>query len=196
EYERGKLAITGADGQTVNANYERWVNRGEPGKDKFRLDQELPTATYAMVRDEGKVFGIYDDKVFQPREDAIASFQDRLIHSIDSLLWYKENGSKIELAGRDKIMGVEFHLIDLTDKNENKTRYYVSARSFRVMMLDYETGGVKYLRKFRDYKYAQGVLVPYITELRVDGKIIEETRVGTVTFGQKLEDGLFAANVG
>ncbi len=193
EVERGKLTTTNAAGQTINANYLRWVQRGEPGKDKFRLDQEQPTATFALVQNDDKVFGIYNESVFQPREDAIATFQDRLLHSIDSLLWYKENGSKIELAGREKILGVDFYLIDLTDSKDRKTRYYVSAKTFRVMMLDYETGGVKHTRKFRDYKYAQGVLVPFHSELMVDDKVIEEIRVGTVTFGQKLDETLFSS---
>jgi hypothetical protein len=193
EVERGKLTSTNAAGQATNANYLRFVQRGEPGKTKFRLDQEQPTATFALVQNDDKVFGIYNDSVFQPRADAIATFQDRLSHSIDSLLWYKESGSKIELAGREKILGVDFHLIDLTDSKGGKTRYYVSAKTFRVMMLDYETGGVKHTRKFRDYKYAQGVLVPFSSELTVGDKVIEEIRVGTVTFGQKLDETLFAS---
>lgn len=193
EFERGKLTSTAADGKVTNANYLRWSSRGEPGKDRFRLDQELPTATYAMVQNQDKVFGIYNDSVFQPREDATVAFRNRIAHSIDSLLWYKENGSKIELAGREKILGVEFHLIDLTDKKDRKTRYYVSAKSFRVMMLEYEDAGVKYMRKFRDYKYAQGVLVPFNSELRSGDKILEEVHVGTVTFGQKLDETLFAS---
>ena len=195
EMERGKIVITGTDGQTTNANYQRWAQRSEtPGKDKIRLDQELPTATYSVVKNEDKVFGIFNESIFQLREDAAATFQDRLVHSIDSLLWYKENGSTIQLAGKDKVLGVEFYLLDLTDKNGQKTRFYVSTKSFRVMQLDYETGGVKHTRKFRDYKYAQGVLVPFYSELRTGDKLIEEIFVGTVTFGQKVDEGLFSAS--
>jgi hypothetical protein len=193
ETERGKLVLHEADGKTTNANYQRWVSRPEAGKVKFRLDQELPTATFAMVQTPEKVFGIYNDQAFQPREDAVVLFQNRLIHSIDALLWYKENGSKISLAGREKVLGVEFYLIDLTDKNDRKTRFFVSVKSFRVMLLEYESVGVKYVRKFRDYKYSQGVLVPFASELKVGDKIIEEQQLGTVTFGQKLDETLFAA---
>src|SRR5262245_8162225 len=43
EMERGKIVTTAADGQVTNANYQRWATRGEtPGKEKIRLDQELP----------------------------------------------------------------------------------------------------------------------------------------------------------
>jgi len=198
EFERGKLISTGDDGQLVNANYQRWAIRdATAGKRKIRLDQELPTASYALVQgDDNKVFGIYNDSVFQPREDATLAFQNRIAHSIEALLWYKENNSKIDLAGKDKILGVDYHLVDLTDTQGRKTRFYISQRSFRVMMLDYESGGVKHTRRFRDYKYAQGVLVPFNSELRLGDKIIEEIHVGTVTFGQKVDDALFVANLG
>jgi hypothetical protein len=194
EMERGKLVMTGADGQITNANYQRWSMRGEAaGKEKVRLDQELPTATYSVVQNNEKIFGIFNDSTFALREDAAVTFQDRIIHSIDALLWYKENGSTIQLAGRDKVLGVDFYLIDLTDKQGRKTRFYISAKSFRIMQLDYETGGVKHTRRFRDYKYAQGVLVPFFSELRAGDKVIEEVYVGTVTFGQKVDDSLFAS---
>jgi hypothetical protein len=59
------------------------------------------------------------------------------------------------------------------------------------MMLEYEEDGVKYRRKFYDYRYAQGTLVPFHTTLTADDKLVEETDVLTVTFGQKVDDELF-----
>ena len=90
-------------------------------------------------------------------------------------------------------MAVEYHLIDVTDKAGRKTRYFVSAKTFRVMMLEYEEDGKNYRRKFYDYNYAQGTLVPYRTVLFEGGKVVEETDVGTVTFGQKVDESLFPA---
>ena len=194
EIEKGKLTFTNETGQLVSANYQRWATRGDAaGKGKVRFEQELPTTSYSMVLNEEKVFGIYNDAVFEPRADATESFQNRNRHSIDALLWYKENGSTIALAGKDKILGVEYYLLDLTDKTGGKTRFYVSVKSFRVMMLDYEVNGVKHTRKFRDYKYAQGVLVPFYSELRAGDKVLEEIQVGTITFAQKVDDALFSA---
>ena len=90
-------------------------------------------------------------------------------------------------------MGVDYYMIDVTDKQQRKTRFYVSTRSWRVMMLTYEEGGVKYRRKFYDYNYAQGTLVPFRTVLWADEKIIEETDIGTITFGQKVDEEMFKA---
>lgn len=190
--ERGKINITDASGRTETANYERWVMRGESlNKEKIRLDQSFPDAKYSLVYTGEKIFGLYNDSVFTPREDASAAFQNQIWHGLEGLLRYKENESKVELAGREKIMGVDFYLLDVTDKQNRKTRYYISQNKFRVMMLEYESAGVKYRRKFYDYNYAQGTLVPYRTVLWANDKQIEETRIGTITFGQKIEDTLF-----
>lgn len=191
--ERGTLKIMNADGKMDTATYERWVLRGEDSsKEKIRLDQQYPTANYALIRSDEQIFGIYNNSVFVPREDAAKAFENRTVRGLDAFLRYKENGSTLELAGREKKLGVEFYLIDVTDKAGRKTRFYVSVKTFRVMMLEYEEDGVKFLRKFYDYNYAQGTLFPYHSVLYADGKVIEEVEVGTVTFGQKVDESLFA----
>jgi hypothetical protein len=193
--ERGKVSVTGADGKTEQANYQKWSVRAENTiKDKIRLDQEFSNARYALIFADQKVFGVFNDSVFTPREDASKAFENQIVRGLEALLRYKENESKIELAGRDKIMGVDFYIIDVTDKQDRKTRFYLSQKTFRVMMLEYEEDGVKYKRKFYNYNYAQGTLVPYRSVLWADGKIVEETDVSTVTFGQKVDDDLFRAS--
>lgn len=192
--ERGKTSVTSADGQTQQASYARWTQRADTlEKEKIRLDQDFPTARYSLVLNEDKIFGIYNDSVFTPRDDASRAFQNQVVHGLDALLRYKENESKLELAGKEKVQGVEYFLIDVTDKAGRKTRFYVSAKTYRVMMLDYEDQGVKFRRKFYDYNYAQGTLVPFRTVLWADDKVVEETEIGTVTFGQKIDENIFSA---
>ncbi|MFN6963778.1 MAG: hypothetical protein ACK4S4_08435 [Pyrinomonadaceae bacterium] len=192
-FERGRLSIANETGQMEQATYQVWTIRGENfEKEKIRFDQEYPTVRYSLVHTGDKTFGIYNNSVFNPRADAARTFENRIYHGLEALLRYKENGSTISLAGREKILGVDFYLIDLTDKQGRKTRYYISAKTYRVMMIDYEDNGVKYRRKFYDYNYAQGTLVPYRSTLSAGDKIVEETQVLTVTFGQKVDDGLFA----
>lgn len=190
--ERGKLSLVAPDGKTDRANYQRWVVRGESlDKEKNRLEQEFPNAKFGLIYDGAKYFGIYNNSVFTPREDALKTFQNQIWHGLDAILRYKENGSTLALAGREKIGGVDFYLLDVTDKQNRKTRFFVSAKSFRVMMLDYESEGVKYRRKFYDYNYAQGTLVPFRSVLWANDKQIEEIEVGTVTFGQKVDEAIF-----
>ena len=191
--ERGKMRIINADGTIDNVNYQRWILRGESlEKEKNRFEQEFPNTKYSLIYDGEKVFGVFNNTTFTPRESAIVAFQNQIWHGLEALLRYKENGSKLELVGRDKIMNVEFYVVDVTDKEKRKTRFYVSVKTLRVMMLEYEEGGVKYRRKFYNYNYSQGTLVPYRTMLWADDKQIEETDIMTITYGQKVEDFLFA----
>lgn len=190
--ERGKMSIVDAEGKTEQANYERLILRADNlNKEHVRVDQEFPNAKYALIYNGDKIFGIYNDSVFTPREDASKRFQNQIWHGLEALLRYKENESKLELGGRDKLMNVDFYMIDVTDKQDRKTRFYVSSKSFQVKMLEYTEDGIKYKRKFYDYNYAQGTLVPYRSVLWADGKQVEETEVQTITYGQKIEESAF-----
>lgn len=197
--ERGRLTRTGSDGRTEESSYERRFIRGEnSAKDKVRIDQKSPTVEYALVYGDGRTWGIFNGAPFTPREEATADFLSQKWHDIDALLRYKEDGSTLTLVGKDKQMGVDLHVLDLTDKDNHRTRYYISARSLRVLSLEYEqtpAGGgskpVKYVRKFYDYRVAQGTLVPYRTVLYENGKQTQETRLLTITYGIKMEDSVF-----
>jgi hypothetical protein len=190
--ERGRTTLTAADGTTTSVSYQRYVIRGDNlDKEKIRLDQEFPSARYSLVYGDDKIYGVYNNTVFTPREDAARTFENQIVHGLEALLRYKENESTLEIQPREKIMGVDYYVLDVTDKQQRKTRFYISAKTFRVMMLTYEDQGVKYRRKFYDYKYAQGTLVPFHSILWADEKQVEETEIGTITFGQKVDEDLF-----
>lgn len=189
--ERGKVSITNSEGRTESATYSRWFQRTDDGIENTRYDQQFPGTRFALILAGSDLFGVFGDSAFVPREDAATAFRNQLFHSIDAFLRYKESGSTLTLGGRDKIMGVDYHLLDVTDKEGRKTRYFVSAKSFRVMMLEYESLGEPYRRKFYDYRYAQGTLVPYRSVLSSGDRVVEEVNVGTITFGQKVDEGLF-----
>ena len=190
--ERGKMSVINSQGLTEQVNYQKWIIRGENlNKERIRADLEYPSIRYALVRSDDKTFGIYNESVFSPRDDAAREFENRIFHGLEALLRYKEDGSTVELGGHEKLMGVDFYFLDLTDKLGRKTRFFISSKTYRVMMVDYEEGGTKYRRKFYDYNYAQGTLVPFRTTLLANDKIVEESQILTVTFGQKVDDDLF-----
>jgi hypothetical protein len=190
--ERGKISVVNAEGKTEQASYERWILRAETlDKERIRFEQEFPNARYALVYNNDKIFGLYNDSVFTPREDASKTFENQIWHGLEALLRYKENGATVALAGREKMMGVDYYQLDVTDKLNRKTRYYISSKTYRVMMLEYSEGDVKYRRRFYDYNYAQGTLFPFRTVLWANDKQIEETEVQTITFGQKVEEDIF-----
>ena len=195
--ERGKITRYNADGNQEEANYERRFIRGENlSKDKIRLDQKLPTLEYSLIYGEGKLFGLINGAAFTPKQDAAASFISQHHHSIDSLLRYKECGSTPTLVGKEQQKGLDLFVVDLTDKEKRKTRYYISARSLRILWLEYEEGvpggpAVKYVKKFLDYRPVQQTLAPYRTLLFEDGRQSQEVRVLTITYGIKVSDTIF-----
>jgi hypothetical protein len=196
--ERGRRTRTADDGHPEEARYElRFVRGDKAEKDKVRLDNKTPQAEYSLINSEGKVFGIINGSPFTPRADATADFISQQAHSIDALLRYKENESKVTSAGKDKQQGIDLYVIDLTDKADRKTRFFVSAKTFHVLWLEYEEKPpgsptpIKYVRRFYDYRVAQGTLVPFRTVLFEDGKQTVETRILTITYGVKMEDSLF-----
>lgn len=191
--ERGRISVVGADGKTEQSSYERWIMRSSDSlsKERIRFEQESPNARYALIYAGDKIFGFYNDAVFTPSEGASKAFENEIWHGLEALLRYKENGSTVALGGREKTLGVDFYLLDVTDKQNRKTRFYISTKTFRVMMLEYTDGGTKYQRRFYDYNYAQGTLVPFRSVLFAGEKQIEETAVKTITFGQKVEESIF-----
>jgi hypothetical protein len=195
--ERGKITRYNADGNAEEANYERRFIRGENlDKDKIRLDQKMSSLEYSLIFGEGKLFGLINGAAFTPKQDATASFISQHHHSIDSLLRYKECGSTITVVGKDQQKGLDLFVIDLTDKEQRKTRYYISARTLRILWLEYEEGipggtPVKYLKKLLDYRLVQQTLVPYRTLLYENGREAQEVRVMTITYGIKVSDSIF-----
>ncbi|HYP49702.1 MAG TPA: hypothetical protein VEQ34_02085, partial [Pyrinomonadaceae bacterium] len=121
----------------------------------------------------------------------VSSFQNQLWHGLEALLRYKENGSTLALGGKEKRMNVEYYVLDVTDKQNRQTRFFISTKQLRVMALEYTEAAVKHTRRFYDYRYAQGTLVPYRTTLSAGSRQIEETTVSTVTYGQKIEEEIF-----
>jgi hypothetical protein len=196
--ERGRIARLNADGTVAEeSNYERRFVRGENlVKDKIRLDQKFPTMEYSLIFDDGKLWGIINGAAFTPKQEATVDFVAQHHHSIEALLRYKECGSTITLVGKDAQKGLDLFVLDLTDKQNRKTRYYISARSLRILWLEYEEGTpggtpVKYMRKFLDYRVVQQTLVPYRIVLSAGGVQSQETRVLTITYGVKVSDSIF-----
>ncbi len=190
--ERGKTSIVNAEGKTEQATYERVVLRGDSlDKERIRFEQAYPNARFALIYNNDKVFGIFNDAVFAPREDASKTFQNQIWHGLEAVMRYKENNSTLALAEREKLMGVDFFVLDVTDKQNRKTRFFISTKTYRVMMLEYTEDNVKFRRKFYDYNYVQGTLVPFRTVLWADEKQIEETNIQTISFGQRVEESVF-----
>lgn len=196
--ERGKITRYNAEGKSEEINYERSFKRGDTfEKDKIRLDQRLPTLEYSLIYNEGKVIGLLRGSTFTPRQQDVTTMLLDRAHGIDALLRYKENGTSIKYNGKENQKGLDLWVLDLTDKENRATRYFISAKTGRILWLEYEEraeGGaapVKYKRTFHDYRVVQGTLVPYRSVLYAGERQVEESRLLTMTYGVRLEDSVF-----
>jgi hypothetical protein len=192
--ERGRITRTGTDGRPEEISYERTFKRGETyEKDKIRFDQHLSSLDYSLVFNDGRVTGILRGTPFTPKQEDVTSLMTDRVHGLDALLRYKESGAAVKYGGKENQKGLELWVLDLTGKDKRVTRYYVSAKTGRVLWLEYEEEGTKYRRTFHDYRVVQGTLVPYRSVLYAGDRQVEESQVLTVTFGVKTDDAVFAA---
>jgi hypothetical protein len=194
--ERGKITRTGDDGRAEEISYERTFKRGETfEKDKIRLDQRMSAIQYSLIFSDGRVFGLLRGTSFTPRQEDVTSMLAERVHGIDSLLRYKESGATLKYTGKENQKGLELWVLDLTDKENHATRYYISAKTGRILWLEYDDAGgasaVKYKRSFHDYRIVQGTLVPYRSILFAGDKLVEESQVMTMTYGVRMEDTIF-----
>ena len=201
--ESGRMTRTDGEGRTAEISYEQRFIHGEDfTKDRIRLEQKTPAMEFAIVYNAGQIWGVINGTPFTPREDATKDFLAQARHGIDTLLRYRENGSTIAYAGRDKQKNIDLWMLDVTDKEQRKTRFYLSANPDprlmgRVLWLEYEepnpAGGepIKYRRTFHEYRYAQNTLVPFRSVLYADGKQVEEARIFTVTYGVTMDESYF-----
>lgn len=194
--ENGKISNFNADGTTDNATYYRRIIRGDNlFKDKVRLDQKFPDTDYSLIYSGEKIVGILNGtSVFTPKKETSEAYQNQMFHGLEALLRYKENESKLELGEKTKQLGVEYYVLDVIDKENRKTKFFISTRLLKVMWIEYTYNSVKYMRKFHNYNYAQQTLVPFRTTLYANNKLIEESTVSTITYGQKIEDTFFETN--
>jgi hypothetical protein len=193
--EVGKTVVTNTDRTTEQIPYTKRVLRGDSlEKERIRVDQEISGSRYSLIYNGGSVLGLFNETVFTPKDEAVNAFQNQLWHGLEALLRYKENGAALALTGREKQMNVEYYVLDVTDKQNRATRFFISTKTMRVMSLEYTADAVKHTRRFYDYRYAQGTLVPYRTTLVAGDRQIEESSVSTVTYGQKIEEDIFQIN--
>ena len=190
--ERGRITRTGQDGRPEEITYERTFKRGETyEKDKIRFDQRMASLQYSLVLNDGRVTGILRGTPFTPKQEDVTSLMTDRVHGIEALLRYKESGATIKYSGKETQKGLDLWVLDLTDKEKRSTRYYISAKSARVLWLEYEEAATKYRRTFHDYRVVQQTLVPYRSVLYAGDRQVEESQVLTVTYGIKTDDALF-----
>jgi hypothetical protein len=116
-----------------------------------------------------------------------------------ALLRYKEDGSKIELVGPETVVGVVTNVIDLTNPSGEKTRYWISTKTFRVLHAEYELKlaesqtATKYRISYfyTPFRVVQNTLVPVRRVMTQDGKFVQEINLNNITYSAKVDPEIF-----
>jgi hypothetical protein len=87
----------------------------------------------------------------------------------------------------------------MTSPNGEKTRYWVSAKSFRIVHCEYDLllpGNAKPTRYKLSYYYSpvrvvQNTLIPTRRVMSQDGKFVQEITIGPITLSAKIDPEVF-----
>jgi len=184
------------EGTREGKSVTKFIRKQKLAEDLLMIDLELPGTRYIIGFDGQETWAIQDGEVQKPDEEAVAAFRSAHEHSYEALLRYKENGSKLEYVGTNKVGTLEMHIIDMTSPSGARTRYEISSKSGRIIYADYEDSKstpAKYRLYFKDFKPVQATLVPHEIQVFQDGKLIEERRLVESAFNIQLDEKAFKA---
>jgi hypothetical protein len=193
---RALIKFFTADGTREGKSVTKFIRKGKLAEDLLMIDLELPGTRYIIGFDGQQTWSIQDGEVQKPTEDAEEAFRSAHEHSYEALLRYKENGSKLEYVGTNKLGTLEMDIIDMISSSGARTRYEISRRTGRIIYANYEDSKsppVKYRLYYKDFKPVQNTYVPHEVQVFQDGKLIEERRLIESVFNIQLDEKAFKA---
>jgi hypothetical protein len=195
--EEGNIKLATDDKNIEGRIIRKFLRRDQASQDLTRVDVELPTNKLTFGFNGYTVWGARDGVNFTLTPEAEASFLASLVHNYDALLRYKEQGSTVERAGYESIVGIDTFLLDLTHKDGSKTRYYVSTKTYRILHLEYQVklkpdaAPTKFRESFFDFRPVQNTLVPGKSVLYENDKFIQEISFTQVKYHTKIDEETF-----
>jgi hypothetical protein len=208
--EAGTIRLATDQGDLTGNYLLRSIRKEKTWQDLLRVDLELsppeqaqnaPPIKYVIGFNGASVWSAQNGQYVNPRAGADIAFRAQLTHEYMALLRYKEDGSKLDYVGPETVVGLATNVIDLTSPAGEKTRFWLSAKTYRVLHCEYELTLVEGqpATKYRiDYYYTpfsaavvQNTLVPIRREMKQDGKFVQEIKLTNITYSSKLEPEIF-----
>jgi len=210
--EAGSIRLATDQGDLSGNYLLRSLRKDKSWQDLLRVDLELsapetaqtqsmPPIKYVIGFNGASVWSAQNGQYVNPRSGADVAFRGQLTHEYMALLRYKEDGSKLEYIGPETVVGVDANVIALTTPDGEKTRYWLSTKTYRILHCEYELKLVEGPppTKYRiDYYYTpyssavvQNTLVPVRRAMKQDGKFVQEIKLTSITYSAKLEPEIF-----
>jgi hypothetical protein len=210
-HEQGTIRLATDQGDLAGNYSLRSSRREKSWQDLLRVDLELsppdtdessakpPSVKYVIGFNGASVWSAQNGQYITPRPDADAAFRAQLTHEYVALLRYKEDGSKIELIGPETVVGVDANVIELTLPDGEKTRFWLSTKTYRILHAEYQVklGADQPATKYRiSYFYTpprivQNTLVPTRRVMTQDGKFVQEITLANLNYSAKLDPEIF-----
>jgi hypothetical protein len=208
--ETGTIRLATDQGD-INGTYSfRSLKREKSWEDLIRVDLDLsPPAEaqrqgtnsikYTIAYNGASIWSAQNNQYVNSKPEVEAAFRAQLTHEFTALLRYKEDGSKIELIGPETVVGVESNVVELTNPQGEKTRYWVSIKTYRILHAEYELKLVegqpptKYRVSYyySPYRVIQNTLVPTRKVMSQDGKFVQEVTLTDFQYSAKLDPEIF-----
>jgi len=210
--ESGSIRLATDQGDLTGNYVLRSLRKEKSWQDLLRVDLELsapeaaqtPNAApikYVIGFNGASVWSAQNGQYVNPRSGADVAFRAQLTHEYMALLRYREDGSKLSYIGPETVVGVDTNVIELTTQEGEKTRFWLSSKTFRILHCEYELKLVdgQPPTKYRiDYYYTpnsaavvQNTLVPVRREMKQDGKFVQEIKLTNITYSAKLDPEVF-----
>ena len=210
--EGGTIRLATDTGDLSGTYLLRSIRKEKSSQDLLRVDLELappdtaqgpsaPPIKYVIGFNGASVWSAQNGQYVNPRAGADVAFRAQLTHEYMALLRYKEDGSKLDFVGPETVVGVTTNVIDLTTADGEKTRYWLSTKTYRVLHCEYElklAEGQPPTKYRIDYYYTpfsgaviQNTLVPVRREMKQDGKFVQEIKLTNITYSAKIDPEVF-----
>lgn len=210
--EAGTIRLATDTGDLSGTYLLRSIRKEKSAQDLLRVDLELaspdtaqgpgpPPIKYVIGFNGASVWSAQNGQYVNPRAGADVAFRAQLTHEYMALLRYKEDGSKLDFVGPETVIGVTTNVIDLTTADGEKTRFWLSTKTYRVLHCEYELklAEGQPATKYRiDYYYTpfsgaviQNTLVPVRREMKQDGKFVQEIKLTNISYSAKIDPEVF-----
>jgi hypothetical protein len=113
------------------------------------------------------------------------------------LVNYKNKGSKIELLGKEELNGNQVYKIKLTEISNETTYFYINANSYLIekynQRINYDKLDISAEIIFSNYKRINGVMFPFMTELKSSSNPIGNSKIvtNTIEINIPIQDSIF-----
>lgn len=194
---RANIKLITANGVLDGRMVSKFIRKPKLGEDLLTIELDLPEMKYSITTDGQEVWSTENGQPHKPSEQEIRGFRGSHEHHYEALLRYKENESKLEYTGSNKIGTLDLDQIRLTSKDGVVTLYEISRRTGRIIYVNYEEkqekgdSTVKYRLYFKDFRFIQSTMIPYEIQVFQNGKLIEERKIVEAAFNVQMEEKIF-----